>query len=323
MALDTTSSPRDGQVSPPFTRTNTSSSTLYFDPMPSVVNSFFNAPRVRSRSSSPERGIKSLISDPIPTDSAQNSKLTHINGNTNMGDVEDDKNTLKAGGSTHADDDLVFETPQHSSPDRTESPVEMSRRGNDSSAYDPSSPSSPRKRSLSQSEDHHGGGATDETSLRSVPVLYTNVGPEGEHPMGNLSHTDVSRKASVKRSPSKLVKRRGTKSKQTEHLSNGSVRGEGSTNRRSTSRASQRSSTFRSSRGPVFDMITAPPNATISDAGGAFGTGAVMAAPENEIEDGLQSGFHERLATAESALTRKQTIKIHKQECASPFSASS
>ena len=319
--LSTTLPPQDGPVPPPFSRTNTSSTTLYFDAMPSM-SSLFNKPRVQSRSSSPERGIKSSISAPLPTDPVQNSKPIHINGDTNMGDLEDDKTTLRAGGSTHGDDgeQLASETPRpHSSPVRTEgvpvaAAVEMSRQGNDSSAYDVSSPSSTRNRSLSQSEDRH-GGATDETSIRSVPVLYTNMVPEGEGGGVNLSQTDVSRKVSVKRSPSKLVKRRSTKGKQTEYLANGSIRG-GNENRRSASRTSQRS--FRSSRGPVFDMVTAPPNATLNDVGGAFGAGAAMAAPENEVEDELRSGLLERITIAESALTEKQTKRIHKEECAFP-----
>ena len=317
----TLSPPQDGLNSPPFTRSNTSSTTLYFDAMPSVT-SLFNKPRVQSRSSSPERGIKSLISAPIPTDSVvQTSKPIHINGHPNMAYYggEDDKDTLRAPASpTHVDQQVepvpASETsPQDSSPVRSsEGAVEMSRHGNESSAttgYDVSSPSSARKRSLSRSEDQHGGGgATDEASLRSVPVLYTNMVPEGELDgvSANPSQTDVSRRVRVKRSPSKLVKRRGTKSKQTEYLANG---GE---SRRSASRTSQRS--FRSSRGPVFDMVTAPPNATLNDVGGAFRTGAAMAAPESEVEDELRSGLHERITIAESALTEKQAKRIHKEE---------
>ena len=210
------------------------------------------------------------------------------------------------------DGTLASELPQHFSPVKTEGvSVEMNRHGNDS-AYDVSSPASARKRSLSHSEEHV--GAADETSLRSVPVLYTNMVPEGEDVVSNPSQVEVSRKVSLKRSPSKLVKRRGTKGKQTENLANGSIRGDRSEPRRSGSRTSQRS--VRSNRGPVFEMVTAPPHATITDAGGAFGTGAVMAAPEGEIEDELQSGFQERVTIAESALTKKQTIKIQKDECA-------
>lgn len=314
MALDTTFPPQDGPASPTFTRSNSSSTTLYFDAMPSM-SSPFNKPRVQSRSSSPDRGLKSIISAPIPTDSAHNLKTMPINGDTNTADGEDDKDTLKAGGSTHADEHPASDATQPSSPVGTGGAVEMSRYGNDS-AYDVSSPSSPPRRSLSRSEDH--GDVTDGTSLRSVPVVYTNMVPDGGDLASNLSQTDVSRKASVKRSPSKLVKRRSTKGKQTENLSNGhNGRGEGSGSRRSASRASQRS--FRSSRGPVFDMITAPPNATIYDAGGAFSTGAVMAAPENEIEDELRSGLQERITIAECSLTRKQTLKIHKEECAFVF----
>lgn len=301
---------QDGQTPPLFARSNTSSTSLYFDAMPSL-SSIFNRPRGQSRPSSPERGIKPIISAPIPTNSAQNAKVILISGNTNIGDGEDDKTTLRAGGSMHGDGVLASGFPQPSFPVTTEGTVEMDRHGNDS-AYDVSSPASARKRSLSRSEDH--GGATDETSLRSVPVVYTNMSPEGEDlTSANPSQVDVSPKVSVKRSPSKLVKRRSTKGKQTESLPNGSRKGDGIESKRSPSRASQRS--FRSNRGPVFDMVTAPPTATISDAGGAFGTGAVMAAPENEIEDELQSGFQERVTIAESALTRKQTIKIQKEEC--------
>jgi len=119
----------------------------------------------------------------------------------------------------------------------------------------------------------------------------------------------------VKRSPSKLVKRRSTKGKQTQYLVNGhSAHGEGSWNRRSVSRTSQPS--YRSSRGPVFDMVTAPPDATANDAGGAFAAGAVMATSENEVEEELRSEFHERLTVAERSLTRKQTLKIQKEELA-------
>jgi hypothetical protein len=113
--------------------------------------------------------------------------------------------------------------------------------------------------------------------------------PEGEDVVSSPSQADVSWKAGVKRSPSKLVKRRGTKGKQTENLANGSTKGNGSETRRSASRTSQRS--FRSGRGPVFDMVTAPPNATIADAGGRVWGWCVMAAPEGEVEDELQSGF--------------------------------
>ncbi|KAF9790803.1 hypothetical protein BJ322DRAFT_1104453 [Thelephora terrestris] len=309
--LDTT--PQDGPVPPPFTRTNTSATTLYFDAMPSM-SSLFSRPRVQSRSSSPERGIKSLISAPVPTDPVQNPKPIHINGHTNMGDLEDDKTTLRAAGSTHGDDDPASESPQRSSPVRAVgAAVEMSRQGNDSSAYDASSPPSAHNRPSSRSEDHH-GGATDDASLRSVPVLYTNMVPDGEGGGANFSQSDVSRKVSVKRTPSKLVKRRSTKGKQTEYLVNGSIRGAVSENRRSASRTSQRS--FRSSRGPVFDMITAPPNATLNDAGGAFGTGAVMAAAESEVEDELRSGLLERITIAEGSLTEKQAKRIHKEELA-------
>ena len=313
MALDTTP-PHDGLVPPPFTRLNNSSTSLYFDAMPSM-SSIFGRPRGQSRSSSPEQVFKPTISAPIPTDPAHNSRATHINGNTNVvGDGEDDKTTLKAGDSGRGDGLLASEPPQQSPLVQTESVDEMSRHGN-GSAYDVSSPASARKRSLSYSEDH--GGVTDEASLRSVPVLYThtNVIPGSGDIVSSPSQVDVSRKVSMKRSPSKLVKRRSTKSKQTENLANGSVRGE---TRRSASRTSQRS--FRSSRGPVFDMVTAPPTATISDAGGAFGTGAVMAAPGQDVEDELQSGFQERVTIAEGALTRKQTIKIQKEECTLTYS---
>jgi hypothetical protein len=309
-----TDMPQDGPIPPPFARSNTSSTSLYFDAMPSM-SSIFNRPRGQSRSSSPERGIKPTISAPIPTDPAQNFQATPINGDTNIGDGEDDKTTLRAGGSTHGDGLLLAsEPPQQLPPVQAEGAApEMDRHENDS-AYDVSSPASARKRSLSRSEDH--GGGTDETSLRSVPVLYTNMIPEGEgHPANGTSQVDASRKGSVKRSPSKLIKRRGTKSKQTENLAIGSVKGDGAETRRSASRTSQRS--FRTTRGPVFEMVTAPPNATISDAGGAFGTGAVMTAPENELEDELQSGFHERVTIAESSLTKKQTLKIKKEECTS------
>ncbi|KAF9647861.1 hypothetical protein BDM02DRAFT_3116328 [Thelephora ganbajun] len=309
MAFDTIL-PQDGSIPPPFTRSNTSSTSLYFDAMPSL-SSIFNRPRGQSRSSSPERGIKPAISAPVPIDPPQNPKAILINGDTNIGDGEDDKNTLRAGGSTHGGGVPVSESSRQSSLAKTEGAVEMDRHGNDST-YDVSSPASTRKRSLSRSEEH--GGATDETSLRSIPVLYTNMIPEGEDLAGSPSQADASRKVSMKRGPSKLVKRRGTKSKQTENFVNDSIRGDGSETKRSASRTSQRS--FRSSRGPVFDMVTAPPNATISDAGGAFGTGAAMAAPENEVEDELQSGFQERVTIAESSLTRKQTIKIQKEELA-------
>jgi len=210
----------------------------------------------------------------------------------------------------HDDGPLTFAPPQQFPPKRAEA-VDMNRNGNNSSVYDVSSPASTRKRSLSRSEEH--GGTNDDASLRSVPVLYTNMVPEGEDMVSNPSQVDVSRKVSLKRSPSKLVKRRSTKGKQPEGPASGSVRGNGVETKRSASRSSQRS--FRSIRGPVFEMVTAPPNATINDAGGAFGTGAVMAAPENEVEDELQSGFQERVTIAESALTRRQTIKIQKEEC--------
>ena len=302
---------QDGPAPPPFSRPNNSSTSLYFDAMPSM-SSIFSRPRGQSRSSSPERAFKPTISAPIPTDPVHNSRAIFINGHTNIVDGEDDKTTLRAGGSAHGDGLLDSEPPQPLPSLQTESVVEMSRYGN-GSAYDVSSPASARKRSLSYSEEH--GGETDEASLRSVPVLYTHTNMI--HGNGDLvsspSQADVSRKVSVKRSPSKLVKRRSTKSKRTESLANGSVRGGGNETRRSASRTSQRS--FRSSRGPVFDMVTAPPNATISDAGGAFGTGAVMAAPGQEVDDELQSGFQERVTIAESALTRKQTVKIQKEEC--------
>jgi len=308
MALDT-SLPQDGPFSPPFNRSNTSSTSLYFDAMPSM-SSIFNRPRGQSRSSSPERPIKPIISAPIPIDPAQTSKPVPIKGDTNIGEGEDDKNTLRAGGSMNGDGVPRFESPKQLPPHlKTQTTVEMNTHGNDS-AYDVSSPSSGRKRSLSRSEDH--GGVTDETSLRSVPVLYTNMVPEGEDVVSNPSQPDVSRRVSVKRSPSKLVKRRGTKGKQTENLANGGTRGDGSDPKRSASRNSQRS--FRSSRGPVFDMVTGPPNATTSDVGGAFGTGAIMTAPE-ELEDELQSGLQERVTIAESGLTRRQTTKIQKEEC--------
>ena len=306
MAPDTTAL-QDGPVPPPFARPNTSSTSLYFDAMPSV-SSLFGRPRGQSRSSSPERGIKQNISAPVPTDPAQNPHhATLINGVTNIGDGEDDKHTLRADGTTHGDGLLLAsERPRQSTPIQVEGAAEMSRQAS-VSVYDVSSPASARKRSLSRSEDH--GGGTDETSIRSVPVVYTNMVAEGEDPASSSSPGEVGRKVSVKRSPSKLVKRRSTKGKRTENLASGSTRG----NVRSASRSSQRS--FRSSRGPVFDMVTVPPNASIKDAGGAFGTGAVMAAPENDIEDELQSGFQERVTIAESALTRKQTIKIQKEEC--------
>ena len=305
MALNTTAL-QDGPVPPPLARPNTSTS-LYFDAMPSM-SSLFSRPRGQSRSSSPERGIKQNISAPIPTDPGQNPhQAAIISGDTNIGDGEDDKNTLRADDLTHGDGVLLAsERPRQSSPIQAEGAAEMSRQAS-VSVYDVSSPASARKRSLSRSEDH--GGGTDETSLRSVPVVYTNMVPEGEDPASSSSPAEVTRKVSVKRSPSKLVKRRSTKGKRTENLASGSTRG----NVRSASRSSQRS--FRSSRGPVFDMVTGPPNASIGDAGGAFGTGAVMAAPEHDIEDELQSGFQERVTIAESALTRKQTIKIQKEEC--------
>lgn len=314
----TTSPPQDGTTPPLFNRPNASSTTLYFDAMPSM-SSLFKLPHVQNRSNSPERGIKSSISAPMPTDPVQNSQSVHINGNTNMGDGEDDKTTLGAGGSTHADHILASDAPLQYSPPvmvKTETTVGTSRRGNDSPANDLSSrPSSSHNRSLSRSEDHH-GGATDERSLRSVPVVYTNTIPQGEEAVSNRSQTDVSRKVSVKRTPSKLVKRRSTKGKQAEYLVGGhNLKGEGSASRRSVSRTSQRS--FRSSRGPVFDMVTIPQNATLDDAGGAFGAGAVMAAPEHEVEDQLQTEFDERSARAELALTKKQSTKIHKEECAS------
>ena len=309
MDLDA-ASPQNGLFAPPFIRSNASSSSLYFDAMPSM-SSMFNKPRGHSRSSSPEQGTKPVISAAVPTDSGHNTKAIHMNGDTNSGEGEDDKTTLRAGGSVHGNGGLASEPPQHFPPVNTNGVVEMNRPGNDS-VYDISSPTSTRKRSLSRSEDH--GGATDETSLRSVPVLYTNMVPEGEDAAGNLSQPDVSQKVSVKRSPSKLVKRRNTRGKQTENLANGSARGDGPEARRSASRASQRS--FRSSRGPVFDMVTAPPHATITDAGGAFSTGAVMSAPENDVEDELRTGFQERTTIAESSLTRKQTVKIQKEESA-------
>ena len=317
MAHDTTV-PQGGPFPPPFIRSNTSSTSLYFDAMPSM-SSIFNKPRGQSRSSSPERGFKPIISAPIPTNPAQNSKSILINGHTTIGEGEDDKTTLRAGGSMHGDGVLASESPRQSSPVRTEPVAEMSRQNGDDSGYDVSSPASAHKRSLSRSEDHgEHGGATDDTSIRSVPVLYTNMIPEGDDVVSSPSQADVSRKVSVKRSPSKLVKRRGTKGKQTEYLANGGIRGDGFETRRSASRTSQRS--FRSGRGPVFDMVTAPPNATITDVGGAFGSGAVMAAPENEIEDEVRSGFQERVTIAESALTKRQTIKIQKEECASTTS---
>jgi len=305
MALDITS-PQVGPLPP----SNNSSTSLYFDAMPSL-SSIFNGPRGQSRSSSPERGIKSTISPPIPTDPAQNPKPILLNGDTNIGDGGDDKNTLRAGGSAYGDGTLTSEPLQQSPPpvkSRGLVGVEMSRNGSES-GFDVSSPgSTARRRSLSRSEEH--GGNTDDASLRSLPVVHTNAVHEGgEVGSNNPSQVDVSRKVSLGRTPSKLVKRRSTKGKQTEYLVNGS-----GTTRRSASRTSQRS--FRSNRGPVFDMVTAPPNATISNAGGAFGGGAVMAAPENEIEDELQSGFHERAATAQSALTDKQVIKIQKEELA-------
>ena len=314
MSVNATFSPQDGQTSPPFTRTNTSSTTLYFDAMPSM-SSLFNKPRVQSRPSSPERGIKTPISAPIPTDSVPNSNPPPINGDTNTGEVvEDDKTTLRAGGSTHGDNEIVYETTQLSSPVRTElGAPEMSRHGNDS-AYDVTSAVSTRQRSSSHSEENH-GTATDDMSLHCVPVVYANPSPEGEDVTSNRSQTDVSRKVSAKRTPSKLVKRRSTKGKQTEYLANGNVRGGGNASRRSTSQASQRS--FRSSRGPIFDMVTVPPNATIENAGGAFGSGAVMAAPESEVEDEFRAGLLERATIAESNLTKKQTIRIHKEECSS------
>lgn len=309
MALDTTL-PQDGPFPPPFIRTNTSSTSLYFDAMPSM-SSIFNKPRGQSRSSSPERAIKPVISAPIPANATQNPKAVAINGDTTIGEGEDDKNTLRAGGSMHVDGVAPPELPKHSPPIKTEGSDEMSPNGNDS-ANDVSSPASARKRSLSRSEDH--GGATDETSIRSIPVLYTNMVPGSGDLASDPSQPDVSRKVSLmKRSPSKLVKRRGTKGKQTENLANGSTRGDGSETKRSASRTSQRS--FRSSRGPVFDMVTVPPRATISDAGGAFATGAVMAAPEGEVQEELQSGLQERATLAETALTRKQTVKIQKEEC--------
>ena len=307
MAHDTTV-PQDGPFPPPFTRSNTSSTSLYFDAMPSI-STIFNRPRGQSRSSSPERGFKPVISAPIPTDPAQNSKGILINGHTNIGEGEDDKTTLRAGGSTHANGVLASESPQQSTPVKTEG-VLMNRQDGNDSGYDVSSPASAHKRSLSRSEDH--GGATDEASLRSVPVLYTNMIPEGNGVVSSPSQPDVSRKVSVKRSPSKLVKRRGTKGKQTENLANSSMKGDGCEGRRSASQTSQRS--FRSGRGLVFDMVTAPPNAALTDAGGAFGAGAVMAAPEGEVEDELQSGFQERVTIAESALTKRQTVKIQKEE---------
>jgi hypothetical protein len=300
MGLDT-AAPQNGTIPPPFARSNTSSTSLYFDAMPSL----FNGPRGQSRSSSPERGIKPTISAPIPTDPAHNSRATHINGHTNIGDGEDDKTTLRARGSTHGGGVLASE-PQQLPPVQTEGAVEMNRHEN-GSAYDVSSPASARKRSLSRSEEH------DETSLRSIPVQYTNMVPEGEDLVNGHPQAGTSRKVSVKRSPSKLVKRRGTKGKQTENLANGSIKGDGTETRRSASRTSQRS--FRSSRGPVFDIVTAPPNATLGDVGGAFGSGAVMAAPEHEVDDELQSGFKERVTIAEHALTKKQTVKIKREEC--------
>lgn len=311
MALDT-SSPHNGLFSPPFSRSNPSSSSLYFDAMP-TMSSIFNKSRGTSRSSSPEQGIKPTISAPIPTDSGYSSKAIYMNGDTNSGggEAEDDKTTLRAGGSMHGDGVFVSEPPQQFPPIRTDGVVEMNQLRNDS-FYDISSPTSARRRSLSRSEGH--GDATDEASLRSVPVLYTNMVPEGEDVTSNFSQPDVSRKVSLKRGSSKLVRRRNTRGKQTENLANGNARGDGYEARRSASGASQRS--FRSSRGPVFDMVTAPPHATITDAGGAFSTGAVMAAPENEVGDELRYGFQERTTIAESGLTRKQTVKIQKEESA-------
>ena len=313
MDLDTAVPPqRDGLIP---SQPNTSSASLYFDAMPSM-SSIFSKPRAQSRSSSPERGTRPIISAPIPIDPMQNSKAILINGGTHIGDGEDDKTTLRADHSTHLGG-IEPPPPQRLLPPvQTEGVVDVNRHGNDS-AYDLSTPASVHKRSPSRSDERGGGGGgTDETSIRSVPVVYTNMVPEGEDPpVGNHSQVDVSRKVSMKRSPSKLVKRRGTgKGKQTENLAtNGSVRGNnGTETRRSASRTSQRS--FRSGRGPVFEMVTAPPNASMADVGGAFGTGAVMAAPEHEIEDELQSGFQERVTIAESGLTRRQTVKIKKEE---------
>lgn len=321
MTLDTIA-PQDGPVPPPFARSNTSSTPLlYFDAMPSM-SSLFSRPRGQSRSSSPERGIKPIISAPIPTDPAQHALDTLINGDTDLGDGEDDKNTLRADETAHGGGGpalLASEPSQQPSFTQTEGTTETSRYGN-GSLYDVSDPPSVRKRSLSRSEDH--GGGTDETSIRSIPVQYTNGVPGGGNPVfANPSQTDLSRKVSVKRTPSKLVKRRSTKGKQTENLASGSTKGNGGETKRSASRSSQRS--FRSSRGPVFDMVTVPPNASIGDAGGAFGTGAVMAARESEVEDELQSGFHERVTIAESALTKRQTIKIKKEERESARAGSS
>lgn len=312
--ISTTSSLQDGTIHPPFSRSSTSTTTPYFDAMPSM-SSLFNGPRVQSRSSSPERGIKSIISAPTAKDPVQ---PIHISGHTNMGEGEDDKTTLKAGGSTRGDDGPASGAPQQSSPPnvKTETVVGISRHATDSPApaHDGSPPVFFNKRSLSRSEDHN-GGATDERSLRSVPVVYNeNTIPEREDLVSKYSQSDVSRRVTMKRSPSKLVKRRSTKGKQTEYLANGhSLKGEAGASRRSVSRTSQRS--FRSSRGPVFDMVTVPQNTTANDAGGAFGTGAVMAAPENEVEDELRDELQERLTIAERALTRKQTLKIHKEEC--------
>lgn len=302
MDIYTISSPQDSTTPP---RSNTSTTTLYFDAMPSM-SSIFN-PHVRDRSNSPgQRGIKSVISAPIP--------ITKLNGHTNMGDGEDDKTTLRAGGPSHADGGPASETPQDSSPVKvkTETAIGMSRHGNDSPVHDLSPHSSSHRRSLSRSEDPY-GDATDGRSLRSVPVVYADTVPGGESWENNRSLPNISQKVTVKRTPSKLVKRRSSKNKRTEYLVNGhSVKGEGSVGRRSVSRNSQRS--FRSSRGPVFEMVTAPPNATVNDAGGAFGAGAVMAAPENEVEEELRSEFQERLTTAERSLTRKQTVKIQREE---------
>lgn len=146
-----------------------------------------------------------------------------------------------------------------------------------------SSPASAHKRSLSHSEEYV--GAADKMSLHSVPILYTNMVPEGEDIVSNPSQVKMSWKISLKRSPSKLSKHRGTKGKQTENLANGSIRGDRSKPRRSGSRTSQCS--VRSDQGPVFEMVTTLSHATITDAGGAFGIGAIMAAPKGKIKDKL------------------------------------
>jgi hypothetical protein len=118
MAHDTTV-PQDGPFPPPFARSNTSSTSLYFDAMPSM-SSIFNKPRGQSRSSSPDRGFKPFISAPIPADPRRTQRPSLINGNTNIGEGEDDKTTLKASGSTHGDGVLASESPQQLSPVKTE-----------------------------------------------------------------------------------------------------------------------------------------------------------------------------------------------------------